>query len=295
MRHVDAHPDQLLPGLLREVVLVRGEDPGRPFEEDDLRLLGVDMAEVAGQRVPGDLGERPGELHPGRPGADDDEPEPGGPTGRVGLALGGLEGEEDAAADVEGVLDALQAGGESRPVVAAEVGMRCARGDDQVVVGQDAVGQQDGLRRHVDARGLGQHDLRVRLVPQHAPDRRGDVARVQGGRRDLIEQGLEQVMIPPVDDDHPDRARRSRRAASSPPNPPPMMTTRGRSAVVGGMISVSGDHGRTALRGQGCGTRRTGSGSGRNDVFSQFRQAARSYPKSRPVSLTRAERTSTFW
>ena len=56
-----------------------GQDPRRPSSEDDMRLRGVDMAEVARQRVPGDLGERPGELDPGRPGADDDEPEPGGP------------------------------------------------------------------------------------------------------------------------------------------------------------------------------------------------------------------------
>ena len=67
------------------------------------------------QGVPGDLGERAGQLDAGRPAADDHERQPGAAPGRVRLALGRLEGEEHAAADLQRVLDALQARGERAP------------------------------------------------------------------------------------------------------------------------------------------------------------------------------------
>ena len=123
---------------------------------------------------------------------------------------------------------ALQPGREPRPVVVAEVRVRRARRHDQVIVGDRAVGEDDGPGRDVDGRGLGQDDLDVLLAPEDPADRRGDVARVQRGRRHLVEQGLEQVMVVAVDQDHPDRRPRSARAAFSPPKPAPTITTVGR-------------------------------------------------------------------
>ena len=102
-------------------------------------------------------------------------------------------------------VDALQPRRELGPFVMTEIGMRRPRRHDQVVVRDRPVRQDDRLPRHVDARGLGQHHLDVLLPAQDAADRRGDVARVQRRRRDLVQQGLKQVMILAVDQDHPHR------------------------------------------------------------------------------------------
>ena len=66
-----------------------------------LRLVGVDRAEIALERVVRDLAERAGQLDAGRAAADDDERHPGAPPLGVGLALGGLEGDQDPAPDLE--------------------------------------------------------------------------------------------------------------------------------------------------------------------------------------------------
>ena len=57
-------------------------------------------------------------------------------------------------------------GREPRPLVMTEIGMRRARGHDQVVVRDRPVRQDDRLPRHVDARGLGQQHLDVLLPPE---------------------------------------------------------------------------------------------------------------------------------
>src|SRR5205807_1428704 len=106
------------------------------LDEDDASLLGADPPEVAPESVPRDLGERSRELDARRASSDDDEGEPLGALRRVLLALGGLVGEQHAAADLEGVLDRLQAGREASPLVLAEVAVTRARRDDQVVPGE---------------------------------------------------------------------------------------------------------------------------------------------------------------
>jgi hypothetical protein len=65
----------------------------------------IDRAEVAFQRVPRDLAEGASELGACRACTDDDECHPFGPADRVRLALRGLEGDEDPAADFDGVLE----------------------------------------------------------------------------------------------------------------------------------------------------------------------------------------------
>ena len=86
------------------------------------------------ERVAPDLGHRAGHLDAGRAAADDDEGQPGVPADRVGLALGALERQQHAAADLQRVLEALEPGRERLPLVVAEVGVAGAGGDDQVVV-----------------------------------------------------------------------------------------------------------------------------------------------------------------
>ena len=87
------------------------------------------------QRALGELGDLAGHLDTGRAGTDDDE----GQQVVDVLALGGhqlgqLEGTEDAAAQLEGVVDALHARGELGELVVAEVGLAGAGRHDQRVV-----------------------------------------------------------------------------------------------------------------------------------------------------------------
>ena len=55
----------------------------------------------------------------------------------IGLDLGPLEGQQDAAADGGGVLERLQARRERLPFVMAEIGVLRAGGEHQGVVGHD--------------------------------------------------------------------------------------------------------------------------------------------------------------
>ena len=157
----DVHPQalELSPGLLGEVVGVGREHARHALDQDDARVARVDVLELPGQGLTRDLGERAGELDAGRAAADDDEGQPLAAVLRI--ALGHLVGEQHAAADLERVLDALEARGERRPLLVAEVGVGRARGEDEVVVGQLAVGEEELLRGEIDAHRLGQHDRDV--------------------------------------------------------------------------------------------------------------------------------------
>ena len=126
-------------------------------------------------------------------------------TRLVRLALGHLERHQHPLPDLQRVLQALQAGGMLGPLVVAEIRMGRTRRHDQRVVIDRAVGQDDALRRDVHAGGLGQHHGHVRLVAEDPSDRRGDVGRAQRGRRHLVEERLEQVVVRPVNDRDPHR------------------------------------------------------------------------------------------
>src|SRR5262249_23813715 len=78
------------------------------LDEQDASATGIDVAEVTPQRVPCQLGDLAGHLDAGGAGADDDEREPGVPRRCVWLALGGLEGGEESAANGECTLERLE-------------------------------------------------------------------------------------------------------------------------------------------------------------------------------------------
>ena len=191
--------------LLRQVGRVRRQHPIGRLDQQDARVARVDDAEVVLQGVVGDLAQRPGELDAGRPGADDDEGQPGLALGRIGLALGGLEGEQDAAADLGRVLDGLQARREGLPFVVAEVVMGRAGGDDQLVVRHLAVTEPHAAPLDVDRLDLAEQHPGVLLPGHHRAQRRGDLARRQAAGGHLVEQRLEEVEVAAVDQRDRDR------------------------------------------------------------------------------------------
>src|SRR5205814_5116779 len=120
--------------LARERRREAREDAVGGLDEQHARGARVDLAEVAAQRIPGELGDLPGHLDAGRAAADDDERQPASPLLFVGLDLGGLERAEDPVADRERARERLQLRRVRSPVVVAEVRVLRSAGDDQRVV-----------------------------------------------------------------------------------------------------------------------------------------------------------------
>ena len=85
-----------------------------------------------------------------------------------------------------------------------EVRRDCARGDDQVVVGDLAAAIQHFDREmvsvEIDSDDLAEHHAGIPLVAQDFAERRRDVALGEDPRRELVEQRLEQVVVGPVDE-----------------------------------------------------------------------------------------------
>src|SRR6185437_10683645 len=148
----------------------------------------------------GQLGDLPGYLHSGRSGADHDEGQP--PPLHLGIRfeLGQFEGAEDPAAQLERVVDALEAGGELGELVVAEVGLgRAGRHDQAVVLDVEqvaAAGCASGelARARVDVDDLTEQHPGVVLPGQDLPGRGCHLALGENAGGDLVEQRLEEVM-----------------------------------------------------------------------------------------------------
>ncbi len=170
---------------------------GRGVEQDHPALAGRDGPKCPGQGALGQLDDLAGQLDTGGSGPDHDEGEPPLALGMVGGDLGRLERAEDAAAQLQRVIDGLHAGGVGGELVVAEVGLLRAGGHDEAVVGRHRLHahqvRRDRLRLQIDRADLAPQHPDVLLLAQDQPGGRGDVAFGQDSRRHLIQQRLEQM------------------------------------------------------------------------------------------------------
>src|SRR5204863_3518942 len=120
----DAEAFQLQLRLARQARRIGRQHAARALDQYDARAVRIDAAELAAQGVSRDLGEGAGKLDAGRAAAHDDEREPGEASCRIVLALRALEGGKHAAADLERILERLQARRERHPLVVAKVAVR---------------------------------------------------------------------------------------------------------------------------------------------------------------------------
>ncbi len=119
-----------------------------------------------------------------------------------GLRL--LERLQDPVPDRLGVSQRLQARSEALEFVVAEVALSGTRSQDQVVVGDRYI---QPIRRSGDDAALlllhagyfSEEHRRVPLSPDELAERRGDLPRGKDGDRHLVEQGLKDVVVVPVD------------------------------------------------------------------------------------------------
>ena len=97
-------------------------------------IAGIDGVEFRSQRLPRNLAKRAGELNAGRAAANQDERQQPPLIDRVRFAFGLFEGQQQPPPDPQRIVEGLETRSSLRPVVVAEVCMRRARGDDQIVV-----------------------------------------------------------------------------------------------------------------------------------------------------------------
>ena len=101
----DAEPAQRALGVRRQRRREAREHAVGGLDEQDAAAAGIRRAEVAAQRVAGELGDLAGHLDAGGTGADHGEGQPlVAPLG-IALELRGLEGGEQAAADGQRALE----------------------------------------------------------------------------------------------------------------------------------------------------------------------------------------------
>ena len=204
-QHLGAQHLQLLAGTLGQVFREGAQHARRPLQQDDAGHARVDAAELGAQGLLRDLGQRAGHLHARGARTHHGEGQPGLAACRVGFAFGLLEGGQHAAADGEGVAQGLEAGGVLGPVVAPEIAVRGAGGQDEVVEMDVLTAvQHHAVRGRVDGGHLAHQHRQVAardLIAQDVADGRRDGGRRQAGRGHLVEQGLEKVVVGAVDDD----------------------------------------------------------------------------------------------
>src|SRR5262245_9700790 len=147
---------ELLEGAPRESGGHRRQHPLAALDEDDARFAGTNGSKIGGEDGAGELAERSGELHASGAGANHYEGEKAlALIGALGT-LRGLERGEYAPPDLRCVLEGLEAGRGRLPLRMTEVARARARGQNQVVVADLAVGQDHFSFRKIDPYNLRQ-------------------------------------------------------------------------------------------------------------------------------------------
>ena len=144
---------------------------------------------------PRDVGDGAGKFDAGWAAADDDEVQRGMSSRLHHLPLGEFEGQQHAAANLGGIFDGLKAGRKLGPLVSAEVGVRGAGGENEIVVLKlDAGFELHALMRKIETDGLVHQNVDIldgraqvngwaaRYRPGTAPPARPD--RAEAGRDD---------------------------------------------------------------------------------------------------------------
>jgi hypothetical protein len=129
----DLHADAVKGSLcdIREFRSKGGEDCRTRIEQQDAQRGGVDLAKVPLQGTVRKLGDLTGHLNARRAGADDHERQPFSSSVGIVFELGHFESPEDAGAQLECIVDRLQARGERRVLVVAEVRAGSTGCDDE--------------------------------------------------------------------------------------------------------------------------------------------------------------------
>ena len=203
---LDADPQAQLDAVLLEdprrvgVALVEEhlEELRAVVDEVDLRAR-RQRRELVDHRRVDHLGQGAGDLDPGRTAADDDEVD-GALVDEARVAVGLLEGLDDARLQAVRVVERIERERVLRPGRTEEVRLG-AGGEDEVVAGVRLA----AVRRHapghrIDGHDLGALGIEVVEFGRDLAQRVGDVAGGQHRGRDLVQERLELVVVVLVDE-----------------------------------------------------------------------------------------------
>ena len=216
----------LIPDFRAEALqrLVRALREGRViFIENQAAILhqqhacrgGVDRSKIVLQREACQFANRACHLDPGRPPAHDHKGEESRPSGWIGFFLGFLECSEQRCPYPSRIFDRLQSGREPFPAgIVSEVMVGRSGGDNQVIVLDRAFRlKQNMLFGEIKPDGRVHQDLYVPLSSKDAAQGRRNICRGESSGGYLVQQGLEQMEIPLIDQfDIRTRSRESTRA-----------------------------------------------------------------------------------
>ena len=177
--------------------------------------------EVVGKDAVDQLPEGDRHLDPRRPTPDDHERERS-PFDLIGGEGDPLEPPDDVAPERDGLFEVLQPEAEPLSARHAEAGRLGAGGEDEPVErDRGPLRSEKRSRFPIDTDGLGHAESDVRLLVKHAPDRVGDLLGLERARRDLVQQGLEQVVVRAVDERDLDGRAGQRLRETEAPEPRP--------------------------------------------------------------------------
>jgi len=143
-------PKRLL-GMARQRFRKAGQQAWSSLDQQHACLLRIDGAEVGRERLVRQFDHGAGHLDPGRPAADDDDGEEPFALARIGFHLRALEGEQQTAADLRGVVDRLQAGRMGGPVIISKIAVGRSGREHQNVIGNVAAAHDDAFAHTIDA------------------------------------------------------------------------------------------------------------------------------------------------
>ena len=132
---------------------------------------------------------------------DNDEGKQAAPFLIVLFRLGLLEGQQDLAPQRDRIVDSLEPRRMRLPFVVTEIGVPRACRDDELVERDRPTADDNRTAIEIDGRDIRQHDTRIGLQSKDLADWGCDVGGRKGRGRDLVEQGLEQMVVQTVDDD----------------------------------------------------------------------------------------------
>ncbi len=178
------------------------QHPRAGLDENHPRHAGIDDAIVARDHIDRQLLDSAGELDPGGPCADDDEGEVRRARTGIRFDFRALERAQQARADEGRLLHGLHPRRKMAPLLVPEVVVDRTRREHQIVVADSGSGGAHLARGEVHCIHLREQHARVLLVAQDGADRLGDVRRGERRGGDLVEQGLQEVIVVAVDDEH---------------------------------------------------------------------------------------------
>jgi hypothetical protein len=173
----------------------RRKDTWTALNENDAGVPGIDPPKVFDECKSCDFGNGSGHFNARGACTDNDKSQGGLAILGIVKALSGFESGEHASAQFECVFEAFQPRGEPLPMIISKVRVACAGAKQQVIVGEGGVIELKCLVCEIDRTDMIEENLDVFLFVENMADRSGDLGWGKSCGSDLVEEGLEEMMI----------------------------------------------------------------------------------------------------